>query len=127
MARNNPFQRLVKTCLTEYAVTVTDLAEKLRVSRQTIYTWKRGERVPPQETIDRFCKVFGIRDAASALSGLTHKAAGRPRISERELHERKVAKRLERLGLDPIKDRDQYVSNLSHKLKPLPEDPDLGW
>jgi transcriptional regulator with XRE-family HTH domain len=39
---------------------ITELAERLGVSRATVYLWRRGQ-VPRPETIRRAEEVFGVR------------------------------------------------------------------
>ena len=50
------------------AISTQALADLMKVSRQTVYRWEQGERVPDILTLLKLARILGVR--AEALLGL---------------------------------------------------------
>jgi len=46
--------------LEEHHLTVVDLAEKIKVSRQLVYQWLNRKSIPGMKNQVKLCKLFGV-------------------------------------------------------------------
>lgn len=41
-------------------LTAREVADKLEVAETTIWTWERGETIPPFDKVQELCSLYGI-------------------------------------------------------------------
>lgn len=57
----------IKTLCLEKGIAQKDLAEKIGVSRQSLYLWIKGERTPDKENIQKLAEFFNV--SPESISG----------------------------------------------------------
>lgn len=50
----------IKTLCLEKGIAQKDLAERIGVSRQSLYLWIKGERTPDKENIQKLAEFFNV-------------------------------------------------------------------
>lgn len=66
--------------------TQAELAERIGVSRETVYRWESGKHAPPQGRMKDICNAFGITEEQFWNEDLSYSQGrnnGEPRISDR--------------------------------------------
>lgn len=72
MEEKNIFNReLLLNKRKEFKLSQEELAEKLDVSRQTVYAWESGKSIPDTRNISKLCEVFNLNtnEVAPQLNG----------------------------------------------------------
>lgn len=70
------FGAWLEKTLKDKRLTISELSERAKVSRGTLYHYIAGRRVPDQVALDRVAKALGL--AAEAMPPVARKKNGRP-------------------------------------------------
>jgi DNA-binding XRE family transcriptional regulator len=61
-AANLPFKILVEKYAQENSLNISMVAEELGVSRQALFNWTSGEKMPDSKSIEKICNVFKLEE-----------------------------------------------------------------
>jgi transcriptional regulator with XRE-family HTH domain len=58
--RNDPYRHMLRAARKQSKLSINDLAEELRISKQAVSNWEQGTHRPSEQHLRETCRIVGL-------------------------------------------------------------------